>query len=212
MLGILGEFDRNLVAIETALASISARGNWVQIEGEAEAAARARDVLTGLYDRIERQEVDAGGRRGDARRRSRRSRHHPPRRELDADGDDPHAQKRSSRARRRSPTVQSLARDDVISRSARRGPGRSISRWHRRSCADHRQRPAPVLSRRGRGGRKLGPARRHEGKVDPYFRPLYDALHDCLPPNRSSAGLRAVRSVRRSPSCAGGRWPTRSSS
>ena len=63
LLGILfGEFDRNLVAIENRLGVyISARGNRVQIEGEAEAAARARDVLTDLYDRIEKgQEVDAG--------------------------------------------------------------------------------------------------------------------------------------------------------
>ena len=43
LLGILfGEFDRNLVAIENRLGVyISARGNRVQIEGEAEAAARA---------------------------------------------------------------------------------------------------------------------------------------------------------------------------
>ena len=63
LLGILfGEFDRNLVAIENRLGVyISARGNRVQIEGEAEAAARARDVLVDLYNRIEQgQEVDAG--------------------------------------------------------------------------------------------------------------------------------------------------------
>jgi phosphate starvation-inducible PhoH-like protein len=40
---------------------IAARGNKLQIEGEAEQAARARDVLTGLYNRIvQGQEVDAG--------------------------------------------------------------------------------------------------------------------------------------------------------
>src|SRR3546814_16323522 len=63
LLGILfGEFDRNLVAIENRLGVyISERGNRVQIEGEAEAAARARDVPTDLYDRIDKgQEVAAG--------------------------------------------------------------------------------------------------------------------------------------------------------
>ncbi len=63
LLGILfGEFDRNLVAIENRLGVyISARGNRVQIEGEAEAAARARDVLTEIYTRIERgEEIDSG--------------------------------------------------------------------------------------------------------------------------------------------------------
>ncbi|HZV57319.1 MAG TPA: phosphate starvation-inducible protein PhoH, partial [Sphingobium sp.] len=47
LLGALfGEYDRNLVNIENRLGVyIAARGNKVQIEGEAEAAARARDVL-----------------------------------------------------------------------------------------------------------------------------------------------------------------------
>src|SRR3546814_20142338 len=40
---------------------MSARGNRVQIEGEAEQAARARDVLTGLYNRLTHgQPIDEG--------------------------------------------------------------------------------------------------------------------------------------------------------
>jgi phosphate starvation-inducible PhoH-like protein len=43
---IFGEFDRNLVTIENRLGVyISARGNRVQIEGEAGSTAKARDVL-----------------------------------------------------------------------------------------------------------------------------------------------------------------------
>ena len=39
---------------------IAARGNRVQIEGEPDAAARARDVLVGLYNRLDQgQDVDA---------------------------------------------------------------------------------------------------------------------------------------------------------
>ena len=62
LLGALfGEYDQNLVAIENRLGVyIAARGNKLQIEGDAEAAARARDVLTGLYNRIGKgQEIDA---------------------------------------------------------------------------------------------------------------------------------------------------------
>ena len=45
---LFGEYDQNLVAIENRLGVyIAARGNRLQIEGEAEQAARARDVLTG---------------------------------------------------------------------------------------------------------------------------------------------------------------------
>ena len=59
---LFGEFDRNLVAIEDRLGVyIAARGSRVQIEGEPEAAARARDVLTGLYNRLDQgQDIDAG--------------------------------------------------------------------------------------------------------------------------------------------------------
>ena len=59
---LFGEFDRNLVAIEDRLGVyIAARGNRIQIEGDPEAAARARDVLTGLYNRLDQgQDIDAG--------------------------------------------------------------------------------------------------------------------------------------------------------
>nr|MDP8994951.1 PhoH family protein [Pseudomonadota bacterium] len=58
---LFGEFDRNLVAIEDRLGVyIAARGTKVQIEGEPEDAARARDVLVGLYNRLdEGQDIDA---------------------------------------------------------------------------------------------------------------------------------------------------------
>src|SRR5206468_1828159 len=75
---LFGEFDRNLVAIEDRLGVyiaardlvaiedrlgvyIAARGSRVQIEGEPEAAARAREVLVGLYNRLdEGHDIDAG--------------------------------------------------------------------------------------------------------------------------------------------------------
>ena len=58
---VFGEFDRNLVAIENRLGVyISARGNRVQIEGEAGAIARARDILNDIYSRVLRgEDIDA---------------------------------------------------------------------------------------------------------------------------------------------------------
>jgi phosphate starvation-inducible PhoH-like protein len=58
---LFGEFDRNLVAIEDRLGVyIAARGAKVQIEGEPENAARAREVLLGLYNRLdEGHDIDA---------------------------------------------------------------------------------------------------------------------------------------------------------
>ena len=51
-------------------------------------------------------------------------------------------------------------------------------------------------------------------KVDPYLRPLYDALYDMMPADKVERGLAVGRSSRwrRSPSCAAARWPTPSSS
>jgi phosphate starvation-inducible PhoH-like protein len=50
-------------------------------------------------------------------------------------------------------------------------------------------------------------------KVDPYLRPIYDALYDCLPAEQVERRIAAARSRSpRSPSCAAARSPTRSSS
>ena len=58
---LFGDYDRHLVMIEDRLGvHVAARGNRVMIEGEPEAAARAREVLMGLYDRLDQgQDVDA---------------------------------------------------------------------------------------------------------------------------------------------------------
>src|SRR5204863_7646483 len=51
---LFGDYDRHLITIEQRLGvHIAARGNRVQIEGEPDAAGRARDVLVGLYNRLD---------------------------------------------------------------------------------------------------------------------------------------------------------------
>ena len=58
---LFGDYDRHLVMIEDRLGvHINARGNRVMIEGEPDSAARAKDVLVGLYNRLDQgQDVDA---------------------------------------------------------------------------------------------------------------------------------------------------------
>jgi len=60
---LFGDYDRHLITIEQRLGvHIAARGNRVQIEGEPDAASRARDVLVGLYNRLDQgHDVDAEG-------------------------------------------------------------------------------------------------------------------------------------------------------
>ncbi|HMO77534.1 MAG TPA: PhoH family protein [Sphingopyxis sp.] len=190
LLGILfGEFDRNLVAIENRLGVyISARGNRVQIEGEAEAAARARDVLTDLYNRIEQgQEVDAGMVDGVIAMSAQPTLDGIIRHDKD---EAPTVMIRTRkktivpRAPSQVPYMQALARDDVIFALGPAGTGKTylaVAQAVAQLITGSVQRL--ILSRPAvEAGEKLGflPGDMKE-KVDPYLRPLYDALHDCLP-------------------------------
>ncbi len=190
LLGILfGEFDRNLVGIENRLGVyISARGNRVQIEGEAEAAARARDVLVDLYNRIEQgQEVDAGMVDGVIAMSAQPTLHGIIRHETN---EAPPIMIRTRkktivpRAPSQIPYMQALARDDIIFALGPAGTGKTylaVAQAVAQLITGSVQRL--ILSRPAvEAGEKLGflPGDMKE-KVDPYLRPLYDALHDCLP-------------------------------
>ncbi|ALJ14557.1 PhoH family protein [Sphingopyxis macrogoltabida] len=190
LLGLLfGEFDRNLVAIENRLGVyISARGNRVQIEGEAEAAARARDVLTELYNRIEQgQEVDAGLVDGVIAMSAQPMLAGIIRHDKD---EAPTVMIRTCkktivpRAPSQVPYMQALARDDIIFALGPAGTGKTylaVAQAVAQLITGSVQRL--ILSRPAvEAGEKLGflPGDMKE-KVDPYLRPLYDALHDCLP-------------------------------
>jgi phosphate starvation-inducible PhoH-like protein len=191
LLGILfGEFDRNLVAIENRLGVyISARGNRVQIEGEAESAARARDVLTALYTRIERgEEVDNGLIESVIAMSNRPVLEGIIRHEPIAPAPTVMIRTRKKTIAPRSPSqvpyMQSLARDDVIFALGPAGTGKTylaVAQAVSQLITGSVQRL--ILSRPAvEAGEKLGflPGDMKE-KVDPYLRPLYDALHDCLP-------------------------------
>ena len=190
LLGILfGEFDRNLVAIENRLGVyISARGNRVQIEGEAEAAARARDVLTDLYNRIERgEEVDAGLVDAVIAMSAQPTLDGIIRHEA---SETPAVMIRTRkktivpRAPSQVPYMQALARDDVIFALGPAGTGKTylaVAQAVAQLITGSVQRL--ILSRPAvEAGEKLGflPGDMKE-KVDPYLRPIYDALYDTLP-------------------------------
>ena len=193
LLGILfGEFDRNLVAIENRLGVyISARGNRVQIEGEAEAAARARDVLTEIYTRIERgEEIDSGLVDAVIAMTAQPTLDGIIRHET---SDAPPVMIRTRkktivpRAPSQIPYMQALARDDVIFALGPAGTGKTylaVAQAVAQLITGSVQRL--ILSRPAvEAGEKLGflPGDMKD-KVDPYLRPLYDALYDCMPPEQ----------------------------
>jgi len=186
---LFGEYDQNLVAIENRLGVyIAARGNKLQIEGEAQAAARARDVLTGLYNRIvQGQDVDAGMVEGVIAMSAEPT--------LDgiirADAGDPPPviiRTRKKTIVPRSGTqiryMEALGRSDVIFALGPAGTGKTylaVAQAVQQLIGGSVDRL--ILSRPAvEAGERLGflPGDMKE-KVDPYLRPLYDALYDMLP-------------------------------
>ncbi|MEC3911077.1 PhoH family protein [Sphingobium sp. CR2-8] len=190
LLGTLfGQYDRNLVAIENRLGVyIAARGNKLQIEGEAEAAARARDVMTGLYNRIVAgQEIDTGAVEAVIAMSS----------EPTLDGIIRHdvAEPPKVMIRTRKKTIvprsatqvtymEALNRNDIIFALGPAGTGKTylaVAQAVSQLITGSVDRL--ILSRPAvEAGEKLGflPGDMKE-KVDPYLRPIYDALHDTLP-------------------------------
>jgi len=190
LLGALfGEYDQNLVAIENRLGVyIAARGNKLQIEGDAEAAARARDVLTGLYNRIGKgQEIDAAAVDAVIAMSAEPT--------LDGIIRADVSQPPSIMIRTRKKTIvprsttqirymEALARDQMIFALGPAGTGKTylaVAQAVSQLITGSVDRL--ILSRPAvEAGERLGflPGDMKD-KVDPYLRPLYDALYDTLP-------------------------------
>ena len=186
---LFGEFDANLVQLENRLGGyISARGNHILIEGSEDSVARARDVLKGMHRRLlEGQELDAGAIESLIAMSSEPT--------LDGimSGKEPLGGGIMIRTRRktivpRSQTqigyMQSLVRDDIIFALGPAGTGKTylaVAQAVSQLIQGSVQRL--ILSRPAvEAGERLGflPGDMKD-KVDPYLRPLYDALYDCLP-------------------------------
>ncbi len=186
---LFGEFDQNLVAIENSLGVyIAARGNKLQIEGEADAIGRARDVLTGLYNRIvQGQVIDAGEVAGVIAMSAEPTLEGIIRADT---GDQPAIMIRTRKKTivPRSATqiryMEALARSDIIFALGPAGTGKTylaVAQAVSQLITGSVDRL--ILSRPAvEAGERLGflPGDMKE-KVDPYLRPLYDALYDCLP-------------------------------
>lgn len=189
---LFGQFDTNLVQIENRLGVyISARGNRVIVEGPQDSVARARDVLKGLDQRLQNGfEIDSGA------LESLISMSSEPTLEGIITGVGQDAPPIMIRTRKktilpRSPTqidyMRALARDDVIFALGPAGTGKTyvaVAQAVSQLIAGTVQRL--ILSRPAvEAGERLGflPGDMKE-KVDPYLRPLYDALNDCMPPEQ----------------------------
>jgi phosphate starvation-inducible protein PhoH and related proteins len=186
---LFGEFDQNLVAIENTLGVyIAARGNKIQIEGEAQAAGRARDVLTGLYNRILKgEDIDAGSVSAVIAMSGEPTLEGIIRADV-SDSPPVMIRTRKKTIVPRSATqiryMEALAKHDIIFALGPAGTGKTylaVAQAVAQLITGSVDRL--ILSRPAvEAGERLGflPGDMKE-KVDPYLRPLYDALYDCLP-------------------------------
>ena len=186
---LFGEYDQNLVAIENRLGVyVSARGNKLQIEGEAEAAARAREVLTGLYNRIVKgEDIDSGMVEAVISMSAEPTLDGIIRHDV-SEGPSIMIRTRKKTIVPRSATqtryMHALASSDVIFALGPAGTGKTyVAVAQAVQMLIQGQVTRLILSRPAvEAGERLGflPGDMKE-KVDPYLRPLYDALYDMLP-------------------------------
>ena len=189
---LFGQFDQNLAMIEQRLGvEATPRGNHVALRGSAEACAQAKRVLDTLYDRLKKgQDVTLGDVDGAIRLAE------APAPALD-DGL-AHAQIATRRRliTARTPTqdayLRALERHDLVFATGPAGTGKTyLAVAYAASLLERGAADRIILSRPAvEAGERLGflPGDMRE-KIDPYLRPLYDALYDMMPADRVERGL-----------------------
>lgn len=184
---LFGQFDQNLILLENRLGVyIAARGSRVIVEGEATEAARAREVLNLLYARLEKgQPVETA----DVNAALTATLEPPPAKGGTRQGAalvTIRTQRKSIAARNpaQADYMRALGRDDMIFALGPAGTGKTylaVAQAVSQLIAGTVDRL--ILSRPAvEAGERLGflPGDMKE-KVDPYLRPLYDALYDMMP-------------------------------
>ncbi len=188
---LFGQFDANLVLIENRLGVyIAARGNRIQIEGAEDSVARAREVLKGMHQRlIQGQELDVGAVESLIAMSTE-----PTLEGIITGGHDAppimiRTRKKTivPRSAMQIEYMRALASHDMIFALGPAGTGKTyvaVAQAVSQLITGSVQRL--ILSRPAvEAGERLGflPGDMKE-KVDPYLRPLYDALYDCMPPEQ----------------------------
>jgi phosphate starvation-inducible PhoH-like protein len=186
---LFGEHDEHLALIEHRLGvEIVPRGNRVSVKGAGEARESARQVLSSLYQRL-RKGLDVS--KGDVEGAIRMSQIEPD--SADVDGN-VRTKKRLVVARTpMQRTYINAIRDNELVFGA--GPAGTGKTYLAVACAAAALTTGEVdriiLSRPAvEAGERLGflPGDMKE-KVDPYLRPLYDALYDVMPANIVTKGM-----------------------
>ncbi len=181
---LLGEYDTHLALIEDRLGiDAHAHGNVVILSGAGPDCELARDVLETAYKRIQKGE-DIGP--GDIDGMIRHARSAGPA----VDGQAQITTRRKvvkARTPAQSTYMRALEKIDLVFGVGPAGTGKTyLAVAYAAHCLERGMVERIILSRPAvEAGERLGflPGDMRE-KVDPYLRPLYDALYDVLPPEK----------------------------
>ncbi len=188
---LLGEYDSHLALIESRLGiEAHAHGNVVTLTGPQPATEIGREVLNAIYDRVRKGESVTAG---DIDGLIRHARSDAPR----SDGTAQIRTRRrivTARTPMQSAYIRALDAHDLVFGTGPAGTGKTyLAVAQAASYLERGLVERIVLSRPAvEAGERLGflPGDMRE-KVDPYLRPLYDALYDVLPPEKVERDLEA---------------------
>jgi phosphate starvation-inducible PhoH-like protein len=194
---LLGDYDANLAVLEDRLGvEAVVNGNAVSLRGPEASCATAKSVLEQLYGRLAQGEMIGVGEVVGAIRHARTF--EPG--EVAEPGATLHeaqqirTRKRliTARTRAQSAYLASLERNDLVFATGPAGTGKTyLAVAFAAACLEGGRCDRLILSRPAvEAGERLGflPGDMRE-KVDPYLRPLYDALYDVLAPEQVERGL-----------------------
>nr|WP_245513353.1 PhoH family protein [Enterovirga rhinocerotis] len=197
---VFGLYDQNLAHIERRLGiMLNALGNRVVIKGPPDLATRARLVLEGLYDRVQIEGAVTLGDLDGAIQESALQGSLFPQAELAPQGP---ARFEQIATRKRGPVRARNAAQDLYLKALRHnelvfadGPAGTGKTWlavgFAVSLLEAGQAERLILSRPAvEAGERLGflPGDMRD-KVDPYLRPIYDALYDFMEARHVERGL-----------------------
>jgi phosphate starvation-inducible PhoH-like protein len=201
---LFGEYDANLAMLEERLGiQAVAHGNVVTLHGPETACALGKQVLEGLYARLEAGETIAPGDIDGAIRHAGASSGARLPAGAEGAGSRPAAasgiaqirtRKRliTARSPAQSAYIAALENDELVFATGPAGTGKTyLAVAYAAAALEHGSVDRLILSRPAvEAGERLGflPGDMRD-KVDPYLRPLYDALYDVAGPDRVERGL-----------------------
>lgn len=195
---VFGDYDQNLARLEKRLGvMIQANGNFVAIKGEETASATAQHVLNNLYKRAAAgQRIEIGDVDGAIEEITAQGSLFPADSPTSSNGFQSISTRKRGLVRARNATQDKYLRlmrsQELVISEGPAGTGKTwLAVGHAVSLLEQGVVERLILSRPAvEAGERLGflPGDMRE-KVDPYLRPIFDALHDFMDPRIIERGL-----------------------